>query len=264
MKKLVALLLSVIMVLSLVACGGKDTAKSDLEKVKDAGKLVVGITEFEPMDYKDKDGNWVGFDADMATAFAEYLGVEVEFEIIVDWTNKHLELNNGTFDCIWNGMTLTDEVKAAMDYKAYCNNHQVVVVKADKADQYTTEESIENLEFAVEQGSAGEAEAKERGWKKINGVPDQASALNEVKAGASEAAIIDYLMAVAMVGPDSDYSDLAATSIYVSDEELGVGFRKGSDLLAELEKFFEQAYADGTMMKYAEKYGLENDIIEQK
>lgn len=263
MKKLVALVLSVIMVLSLVACGGKDTAKSDLEKVKDAGKLVVGITEFEPMDYKDKDGNWVGFDADMATAFAEYLGVDVEFKIVGDWDFKHLELNNGSFDCIWNGMTITDEVKTEMDCKAYCNNHQVVVVKADKADQYTTEDSVADLNFAVEKGSAGEAQAKARDWASW-GFENQAAALGEVKAGASEAAIVDYLMAVAMVGPDSDYSDLAATSIYVSDEELGVGFRKGSDLLAELEKFFEQAYADGTMMKYAEKYGLENDIIEQK
>lgn len=264
MKKLVALLLSLVMVLSMVACGGKDTAKSDLEKVKENGKLVVGITEFAPMDYKDKDGNWVGFDADMATAFAEYLGVEVDFAVIANWDTKHLDLNNGSFDCIWNGMTLTDEVKAAMDYKAYCNNHQVVVVKADKAEQYTTEESVKDLNFAVEQGSAGAAEAKERGWENINEVPDQASALNEVKAGASEAAIIDYLMAVAMVGPDTDYSDLAATSIYVSDEELGVGFREGSDLLAEFEKFMEQAYADGKMMECAKKYGLENDIIEQK
>lgn len=263
MKKLVALLLSLVMVFSLVACGGNDTAKSDLEKVREAGKLVVGITEFAPMDYKDKDGNWVGFDADMATAFAEYLGVDVSFEIIANWGNKHLELKNGSFDCVWNGMTLTDEVKSEMDYKAYCNNHQVVVVKADKADQYTTEESVADLVFAVETGSAGEAEAKAREWE-TNGVEDQASALNEVKAGASQAAIVDYLMAVAMVGPDTDYSDLAATSIYVSDEELGVGFREGSDLLAEFEKFMKEAYADGTMMDCAKKYGLENDIIEQK
>lgn len=264
MKKLVTLLLSVVMVLSLVACGGKDTAKSDLEKVKDAGKLVVGITEFAPMDYKDKDSDeWIGFDAEMATAFAEYLGVDVKFEVIGDWDMKHLELNNGSYDCIWNGMTLTDEVKAEMDYKAYCNNHQVVVVKADKVDQYTTEESVADLNFAVERGSAGAAQAEARNWT-FDGFDNQAAALNEVKAGASHAAIVDYLMAVAMVGPNTDYSDLAATSIYVSDEELGVGFRKGSDLLGELEKFFEKAYADGTMMECAKKYGLENDIIEQK
>lgn len=263
MKKLVALLLSLVMVFSMVACGAKDTEKSDLQKVKDAGTLVVGITEYEPMDYQDEDKNWVGFDADMATAFAEYLGVDVKFEVIANWGNKHLELKNGSYDCVWNGMTLTEEVKAAMSYKAYCTNHQVVVVKADKAEQYTTEESVANLTFAVEEGSAGEAEAKARDWA-TNSVENQAAALTEVKAGASHAAIIDYMMAVAMVGPDTDYSDLAATSIYVSDEELGVGFRKDSDLLPELEKFLKQAYADGTMMECAKKYGLENDIIEQK
>ena len=214
MKKIVALLLSLVMVLSMVACGAnKDTdadqkAQTDMEYVKEKGKLVVGITDFAPMDYQDeKTGEWIGFDADMAKAFAEYLGVDVEFKVIV-WKNKLLELDGKTVDCIWNGMTLTDEVKAAMDYKAYCNNHQVVVVKADKAEQYTTEESVKDLNFAVEQGSAGAAEAKERGWKNINEVPDQASALNEVKAGASEAAGAATATAAAADTPNSSSTAL--------------------------------------------------------
>ncbi len=267
MKKIIALMLSIVMVLSLAACGStKETEKelTDLEYVKDKGVLVVGITEFAPMDYKEKGSDeWVGFDAEMAKAFAEYLGVEVKFEIIGDWELKNLELDNKSLDCVWNAMTIDDKVKAEMDYKAYCNNHQVVVVKADKADKYTTEESVAKLNFAVEKGSAGEAQAEARNWECL-GFDNQAAALNEVKTGASEAAIVDYLMAVAMVGPNTDYSDLVATSIYVSDEKLGVGFRKGSDLLAELEKFMKEAYADGTMMKCAEKYGIQDDIIEQK
>ena len=107
MKKIIALVLSLIMVLSLVACGGKDTAKSDMEYVKEKGKLVVGITEFAPMDFKDEDGNWVGFDADMASAFAEYLGVEVEF-VLIDWNQKIMELDGKSIDCVWIGMTLTE------------------------------------------------------------------------------------------------------------------------------------------------------------
>ncbi|MEE0388763.1 MAG: transporter substrate-binding domain-containing protein, partial [Agathobaculum sp.] len=67
------------------------SADSDLEYVKGKGKLVVGITDFAPMDYKDKDGKWIGFDADNATAFAKSLGVDVEF-IEVDWDNKIMEL----------------------------------------------------------------------------------------------------------------------------------------------------------------------------
>ena len=95
MKKIVALLLSLVMVLSMVACGAnKDTdadqkAQTDMEYVKEKGKLVVGITDFAPMDYQDENtGEWIGFDADMAKAFAEYLGVDVEFKVIV-WKNKY-------------------------------------------------------------------------------------------------------------------------------------------------------------------------------
>ena len=118
MKKVVTLMLSLIMVLSLAACGSTDskkadsdkTVKSDLEYVKEKGTLVVGITDFEPMDYKDENGEWIGFDADMAKAFAESLGVEVEF-VEIDWDNKIIELDGKTIDCVWNGMTLVDEVK---------------------------------------------------------------------------------------------------------------------------------------------------------
>ncbi len=96
--------------LSFAACGKK---ADDLETVRKNGKLVVGITEFAPMDYRDADKNWIGFDADAASAFAAYLGVEVEFSLI-DWDRKTFELEAGTIDCVWNGMTLTDDVKAAM------------------------------------------------------------------------------------------------------------------------------------------------------
>ena len=82
---------------------------SDVDYVKEKGKLVVGITEFEPMDYQNESGEWIGFDADMAKAFAESLGVDAEF-VVIDWDNKILELDGKTIDCVWNGMTLTDEV----------------------------------------------------------------------------------------------------------------------------------------------------------
>lgn len=119
-----------------------DTADSDLAYVQDKGTLVVGITEFEPMDYKDESGEWVGFDADMAKAFAKSLGVDAEF-VVIDWDNKILELDGKTIDCVWNGMTLTDEVTSAMECtNPYLNNAQVVVVPADKADQYQDEASL--------------------------------------------------------------------------------------------------------------------------
>ena len=238
-----------------------DIGSEDYAKVREKGKLVVGITDFEPMDYKDEAGKWIGFDAEMATAFAHSLDVEVEF-VEIDWDNKALELSSGAIDCVWNGMTLTDEVKSAMDCsKAYCNNAQVVIVPADKAEQYKTVESLKDLKFAVEAGSAGEAEANNNGLT-CTPVQSQANALMEVAAGTSDAAIIDSLMAAAMVGEGTSYENLTYT-IGLNDEEYGVGFRKGSDLVPLLNKYFQVAYVDGTMTKLAEKYGVQAAIIEQ-
>ena len=259
MKKLITLVLAMVMCLSLAACGSGDT---DSSKVKDAGKLVVGITEFEPMDFKDDSGNWVGFDADMANKFAEKLGVKVEFTEI-DWDNKALELDAGSIDCVWNGMTLTDEVKNSMDCSnEYCNNSQVVVLPKDKATQYTDEESMKGLMFAVEAGSAGESEAKDHGFE-TTAVKDQAAALMEVASGTSDGAVIDLLMAATMTGEGTSYDNLTYT-LRLNDEKYGVGFRKGSDLVAELNQFFKDSYADGSMMEVADKYKIGDSLIEQK
>ena len=133
MKKLLALTLAVLMLAGMAACvkaPAADTA-SDLAYIQQKGTLVVGITDFAPMDYQDASGEWIGFDADMAKAFAESLGVEVQF-VEIDWDSKIMELDAKTIDCVWNGMTLTGEVTESMSCSnAYCNNTQVVVVPAD-------------------------------------------------------------------------------------------------------------------------------------
>ena len=234
-------------------------AKSDLAYVKEKGTLVVGITEFEPMDYKDENGEWIGFDADMAKAFAESLGVTAEFQVI-DWDNKILELEGKTIDCVWNGMTLTDEVTSAMECtNAYLNNAQVVVVPADVADQYQDEESLKDLSFAVEAGSAGEAEVSALGLN-YTPVSSQAGALMEVASKSSDAAVIDSLMAGAMIGEGTGYADLTYT-IGLNSEEYGVGFRKGSDLAAALNDYFTTSLEDGSMEKVAETYGVQAALI---
>lgn len=105
---------------------------SDVKAIQKKGTLVVGITDFEPMDYKDENGDWIGFDADMAKIVAEKLGVEAQF-VEIDWDNKIMELQSGNIDVVWNGMTLTDEVTSSMACtNAYCNNAQVVVVPDEK------------------------------------------------------------------------------------------------------------------------------------
>ncbi len=287
MKKLVVFMLTMVMVFSLTACGGSDDNKSDsgsdggassgtesdadsgsgasdgsdLEYVKDKGTLVVGITDFEPMDYKGDGDEWIGFDADMAKAFAESIGVEAEF-VEIDWDNKIMELDGKTIDCVWNGMTLTDEVTSAMECSnAYCNNAQVVIVPASEADKYQDTDSLSDLSFAVEAGSAGEAAVADLDLE-YTPVKAQSDALMEVAAGTSSAAVIDSLMAAAMVGEGTGYADLTYTC-GLNDEEYGVGFRKGSDLAKALNDYFAAAYADGSMMECAETYGVQAAIIEQ-
>ena len=278
-KKLLALVLAAGMVASMAACGNTNSSgsasvdnkdasataentDSDLAYVKDKGTLVVGITDFEPMDYQDENGNWIGFDADLASAFAESLGVDVEL-VEIDWDNKILELDGKTIDCVWNGMTLTDEVTSSMSCtNAYCNNAQVVVVPSSEADKYQDTDSLKDLTFAVESGSAGEAQANELGLN-YTAVTAQSDALMEVAAGTSDAAIIDSLMAGAMVGEGTGYANLTYT-IGLNDEEYGVGFRKGSDLTEELNNFFKSSYADGSMEQIAEKYGVQAAVVEQK
>ncbi|NLM22186.1 MAG: transporter substrate-binding domain-containing protein [Peptococcaceae bacterium] len=234
---------------------------TDLEYIQDKGVLVVGITDFAPMDYKDENGNWIGFDADMARDFAEYLGVDVEF-VEIDWDNKIMELNSKAIDCVWNGMTLTDEVKNGMECSnPYCNNAQVVVVPSEVADKYQDKESIAELSFAVESGSAGEKVIKELGYESI-AVQTQSSALMEVAAGTADACVIDLLMAGAMIGEGTSYPQLTYT-VALNSEEYGVGFRKGSDLAEKLNEFFAKAYADGSMLDYAKTYGVQESIIAQ-
>ena len=226
------------------------------------GTLVIGITDFEPMDYKDASGDWIGFDADMAVKVADSLGVKAEF-VEIDWDNKILELDNKSIDVVWNGMTLTDEVKNSMECtKPYLNNAQVIVTKSDVAATITDASKASELSFAVEAGSAGEAAAQDNGFT-FTSVTSQADAVMEVSAGTSDACIIDLLMAGAMVGEGTSYSDLACTSVELTSEEYGVGCRKGSDLAAYINDQFKALYADGTMNQIAETYGVQYAILAQ-
>ena len=259
MKKYIAILITVLLILTaLIGCSGKakeEAKKTDSETVKAKGKLVVGITDFAPMDYVGDNGDWIGFDADLARAFAQSLGVKAEFTVI-DWDNKTLELDAGNIDCVWNGMTLTDGVMAAMETsKPYCGNAQVVVASKAKAEGL----DYAKLTFAVEAGSAAEELAQEKGWKTVS-MQSQGDALLEVASGASDACIIDQLMAGAMIGEGTSYPDLVMVE-GLNSEEYGVGFRKGSDLAAKLDSFLDAKYKDGTLAKIAALYGIDAKLI---
>jgi len=281
-RRLTALALALGLTFTLAACGGgtggtantpsnnsespagnsePPAAESDMAYVKEKGTLVVGMTDFKPMDYKDENGEWIGFDADMAKAFAESLGVEVEF-IEINWDNKLMELDTKGIDVIWNGMTINDEVKAGASVsEPYCRNGQVVVVPADKAEDYQTVESLSGLNFAVENGSQGAAQLDAMNLSYV-AKTTQADALMEVASGASDACVIDLLMAGAMIGEGTSYPDLTYT-VQLNDEEYGVAFRKGSDLTEAFNTFWKEAYDAGTVMETATTYGVQESVIEK-
>ena len=262
MKKLLTTLLVAIMSLiamfSMTAC---DT-DSDLKAVKNAGKIIVGITDYQPMDYKDENGKWIGFDAELAQMFAEELGVECEFYEIVDWNNKVAELNSKQIDLVWNGMTASDELGEQIDFSvSYAKNAQVAVVK--KGSTITTKDQIKNAKVVVESGSAGAQVAEDEGFTNVVAPGNQKQALLEVAANTSEVAIIDITMAHSLVGK-GQFADLQVVSnVSYGDEIFAVGLRKGSDIKAKLDAFLKAKYADGTMTALAEKYvvGLNTDAL---
>ena len=264
MKKLLALTLAILMIAACFAgCGAKTDANptetkaaTDSETIQAKGKIVVGITDYAPMDYKDENGEWTGFDAEFARLFAKELDVEVEFFVIADWGKKFVELETKNIDCVWNGMTITDEAKLnASVSNPYVLNAQTVVMKADKVADYKDAASLKDLAVAVESGSAGQDAAKAAEITNIIEKQDQAAALLEVKAGTADACIIDITMAKAMTGEGTDYADLAA-GINLTEEEYGVAFRKDSDLTAKFNAFMDKLVKDGTLETLAQKYNL--------
>ena len=276
MKRLVSAFLVGAMALSLAACGGAaststvassaasgsaaasaaETAASDLDYIKEKGKMVIGYTVYEPMNYTDADGNFTGFDTELATAVCEKLGVEPEF-VEINWDTKVVELDAKSIDCIWNGMTLTDDIMAnTATTKAYAKNAQVVVVK-DGTD-YSSTADLVGKTVVAEAGSAGEAAIEgDENLAQADYVSKsvQTDCLMEVAAGTADAAVLDLTLANAMIGEGTDYASLKIVD-ELNAEEYGVAFRKGSDAAAAVDAAFDELKADGTMQALADKYDL--------
>ena len=239
----------------MAGCGKKDGG-SDLEYIKEKGTMIVGMTEYEPMDYKDENGQWIGFDADLGNLVAEKLGVKAEFMVLPDWGQKFTELDAKNIDVIWNGMTITDEVKNNTSYtKPYAINAQVVVMNRDKVADYTDKESLNGLKFAVENGSAGQACLDDLGITDYAALQDQPAAILEVKAGTSDACVVDITMAKAMTGKGGDFTDLAI-GLSLTEEQYGIAFRRGSDMAEKVNSILDELTADGTMQALADKYNI--------
>ncbi len=231
-------------------------AASDLDYIKEKGSMVIGYTVYEPMNYTDADGNFTGFDTELATAVCEKLGVEPEF-VEINWDTKVVELDAKSIDCIWNGMTLTDDIMAnTATTRAYAKNAQVVVIKDGTA--YTSTADLVGKTVVAEAGSAGEAAIEgDENLAQADYISKsvQTDCLMEVAAGTADAAVLDLTLANAMIGEGTDYASLKIVD-ELNAEEYGVAFRKGSDAAEAVNAAFDELTADGTMQALADKYDL--------
>ena len=277
MKKIIALLLAVLLLAGMCACGSKAAApaaapeakeQTDLEYVKANKKMIIGYTVYEPMNYTDEKGEFTGFDTELAKAVCAKLGVEPEF-IIINWDTKEVALEARDIDCIWNGLTLNAEREANMACTVpYVKNAQVVVMKAG-AD-YKDTSSLVGKTVCAEIGSAGELLIKgddsdpedivepdpNLAQSEYVGKSVQTDCLMEVKSGTADAAVLDLTLANSMTGAGTNYSDLVIVD-HLAEEAYGVAFRKGSDIRDAVNEIFAAMVKDGSMKTLADKYGLD-------
>ena len=263
MKKIISILSTLAMLVSMTACGSTNTAnQSDLEYIKDKGTLVIGYTLFSPMNFKDENNELVGFETEFGKLVCEKIGVTPEFQEI-DWSAKEVELNAKNIDCIWNGMTITEERQANMSISdPYMENRQVMIVRAADKEKYTN--SIAGANVVAEKGSAGEELVlADELFKDANytALDSQAKAVMEVKSGTSDICLIDYVMATGTVGEGTDYEDLTFIDKDFESETYGIAFRKGSDVTAEVNKAIDELIAEGKLQEVAEKYKLGDLLI---
>lgn len=261
LKKIVALMMAFAMVFALCACqnNADSNTESDLDYITGNGKMIIGYTDYAPMNYFEGD-EFVGFDTDFAKAVCEKLGVEPEF-IEINWDTKEVELNAKSIDCIWNGFTITEERKENIEFsKPYIENKQVVVIKAENKDKFKDTASLATASLVAEVSSAGEsAIADDENLKKANyvAVQKQTDGLLEVKAGTADAVVLDYTLADAMVGEGTDYEELMIIDgLDLCVENYGIGFRKGSDAAQKVNEIIDELLADGTLQEIADKYDL--------
>ena len=269
MKKIISGILTLAMLLALGACGGGggDTGaadNSDWAYIEGKGEMIIGITYFEPMNYLDDKGALTGFETEFATAVCESLGVTPVFQEI-NWAAKETELSAKNIDCIWNGMTITEERLENMSVsRPYMENKQVLVVSSGNVEAMAA--SVEGLTIVAEAGSAGETVCQEEEFfvnAKYTPVDAQSKALMEVAAGTADGCVIDYVMSIGMIGEGTDYADLVAIGERgFGAEEYGVALRKeDKELTAKVNESIEQLIENGKLKEIADKYKLSDLLI---
>jgi polar amino acid transport system substrate-binding protein len=260
MKRFFCLMFAVTMVLSslfiLFSCNKKEETA-----------LICGVTLYEPMNYKDANGNWTGFDTEFALLVGEKLGMDVQFQEI-RWEYKYTELESGTINCIWNGFTANSfepDGKARSEYVdfsySYMLNQQGIVIKSENSDKFQSVEDLMGKKAAAEKGSAGESFAVDTVGDsgEVLDTAAQIDAFMEVKSGAVDFAVVDILLAQSLTGK-GNYTDLQIADITLDSEVYAIGFKKGSPLTEKVNKAIKELYDEGKLTELAKKYKLENSL----
>lgn len=290
MKKMIAVLLvAAMMAVAAAGCSGgaessapsqKDSTDSSNEtsaqekddswtKVKDAGRFILGLdAEFPPMGFKDTEtGNTIGFDIDVAKEACKRLGVEFVAQPI-NWDNKQMELDGGNIDCVWNGMSYTeDRAEKMLVSKPYMKNEQYLLTLKDS--EYKTMDSLKGTTLGVQKDSSAEAalnknEAFKSTLGEVVGIENYTSALMELKNNTIQVVAIDEVVARYYLQNEPDtyqiVQDGKGENASLAAEDYVIGFRKGDNAL--MEKVYgalEEMKADGTLAEISNKW-FDKDI----
>ena len=259
-------MLIILLMLSMAA--GIFTACSSSKNTDNSGKFTVGFdAEFPPYGYKDDNGEYVGFDLDLAQAVCDKNGWTLVKQPI-DWDSKDMELNSGTIDCIWNGFTMTGREKDYTWSSAYIDNSQVVIVKSDA--QINNLSDLAGKVMAVQSDSSALAaftgeDASEsniqlaKSFSSLQQVGDYNSAFMNLESGSVDAICMD--IGVAGYELKARGNSFRMLSEHVSSEEYGIGFKKGNTKLRDqVQETLNEMLADGTFMDIAKKWNVDESV----
>ena len=254
MKKLIVTAFAAALVAATFAGCAKKGAKGDnsLADLKARGVFVLGLDDsFPPLGFRDEKNEIVGFDIDLAKEVSKRLGVQFKAQPI-NWDSKEQELNTGKIDCIWNGLTITDERKKNLSFsKPYLANKQVLVVRANSG--YKKLSDLEGKTIALQSGSSAEDAVNDapdfkKSVKDIVFLDQNLMALNDLVIGGVDGVVMDSVVAEYAIAESG--MPLVLLDESLASEEYGIAFRKQDAQLTDaVQKTLEEMAADGTVAR---------------
>ena len=273
-KRFVSAALAAVMALSMTACGSSnsaaETTAADTEaaesqaeettaeeaKTTDGGTLIVGFDQdFPPMGFVGDDGEYTGFDLELAQEVAKRRGLEYKAQPIA-WDSKDMELESGNIDCIWNGFTMTGREDDYTWTEPYMANQQVFVVANDS--DINSQADLAGKIVEVQADSSAEAALKEAPeltatFKELLTTADYNTAFMDLEQGAVDAIAMDVIVAGYQIQQRN--ADFKILDDSLSEEEYGVGFKKGNtELRDKVQSTLEEMAEDGTLQEVSEKW----------